>query len=77
MNGFLVDTNVLSERRDPKVLAWRQANESRLYTSAVCIGELAHGIARLAAGKKKTDLCVAAHHGEVDHRVPQIGRAHV
>lgn len=54
--SFLVDTNVLSEHHDTKVLAWKLRNQSQLYTSAVCIAELSYGFHRLPAGKKKTEL---------------------
>ena len=56
MSGFLVDTNVLSEQRDEKVLDWRRRYESQIYTSAVCLGEISYGIALLAEGKKKREL---------------------
>jgi hypothetical protein len=56
MSGWLVGTNVLSERRDQKVLEWRQRHESRNCASAVCLGEISHGIALLAEGKRKREL---------------------
>jgi hypothetical protein len=48
----LLDTNVVSElgktRRDPAVDTWfKQADAGDLYLSALVIGEVAHGIARL------------------------------
>ena len=52
MNGYLLDTNVVSELRKPKphggVLAWMSAlPESQLFISAVTIGELQLGIERV------------------------------
>ena len=61
MNGFLLDTNVLSEtvrfQPEPKVAAWlaRQEIES-LYLSVVSCAELRKGIAVLAAGRRRTEL---------------------
>ena len=66
--AFLVDTNVLSEPMRPKpdrtVLGWIEKHESDLFVSAVSIGEISFGIARLPKGKRRErfqkwfdDLC--------------------
>ena len=63
--GFLLDTNVLSElmREQPhqKVLAWF-ANQtvSHLLTSAVTHAEILTGIALLPAGKRRQAMALAA-----------------
>ena len=55
MNGFLLDTNILSELRkqdrcDPGVRAWfEQCHESRLYVSVLVLGEIRRGIERIRA----------------------------
>lgn len=58
--SYLVDTNVFSEpakkKPDAKVIAWLRVNESRLYVSAVTIGEMRRGIERLPSGRRKTQL---------------------
>ena len=58
--SFLLDTNVLSDPTRPrpsaKVDAWMAAHQSRLYTSAITIGELRRGIELLPAGPKRTGL---------------------
>jgi len=51
VNGYLLDTNVVSELRKPKphgaVLTWlKQLQESQIYVSAVTIGELQAGVER-------------------------------
>jgi toxin FitB len=63
--GFLLDTNVLSElmREQPnqKVLAWF-ANQtvSQLLTSAVTHAEILTGVALLPAGKRRQAMALAA-----------------
>jgi hypothetical protein len=53
MDGFLLDTNVVSElrkrgRANPDVLAWMQAQpDEQLYLSAATMGEIRMGIERL------------------------------
>ena len=53
MEGFLLDTNVVSElrkrgRTNPDVLAWIQAqSDDQLYLSAATMGEIRKGIERL------------------------------
>lgn len=55
--AFLVDTNVLSEpmraKPDRNVVSWLENHESDLFISAVSIGEIRFGIARLPNGKRK------------------------
>jgi toxin FitB len=59
--GVLIDTNVISElvRESPNtvVMKWlaQQAPDS-VYLSCVSLGELVHGIARLAAGARRDRL---------------------
>ncbi len=54
---FLVDTNVWSEplkkRPNPRVLEWLRKNEKELFMSSVSIGEINHGIQRLAKGRRR------------------------
>ena len=53
MNGFLLDTNVLSELRkgarcDPGARAWvLQADPEELFVSALVLGEIRHGLERI------------------------------
>jgi predicted nucleic acid-binding protein len=58
--SFLADTDVLSEDTKPqpsgKVNAWIEANEPRIYTSALSIGELRRGIARLPTGARRVRM---------------------
>jgi predicted nucleic acid-binding protein len=61
MNGFLLDTNCISElvrsRPDPRVLAWMEStNESLLYISVLTLGEIRKGVAGLPQGKRRTQL---------------------
>ena len=60
MNGFLLDTNVVSEpfKRNPsrRVFEWLQsADEDRLFVSVLTLGELRKGI-QLADGRRKSTL---------------------
>ena len=64
-NGFLLDTNVLSElmREKPAVtvLNWFAQNSgSVMHTSTVTQAEILTGIALLPAGKRRTALALAA-----------------
>ena len=64
-NGFLIDTNVLSElMREapaPQVLAWFASQEASLMqTSAVTHAEVLAGIALLPAGKRREAMARAA-----------------
>ena len=61
MNGFLLDTNCISElvRRvpEPRVIRWIDAtDESMLYLSVITLGEIRKGMARLPQGKRRTEL---------------------
>ena len=61
MNGFLLDTNVLSEliraRPDPRVGDWVYTRDERLlYLSVVSIGELRRGFTILPPSKRRTKL---------------------
>lgn len=58
---YLIDTCVISELRRPSpaasVLSWfDNCDESKIFISSLCIGELHHGISRLPDGKRKNDL---------------------
>lgn len=58
---FLLDTNVVSEwvkpRPDPNVVAWLDSvDEDDVFLSAVTIGELRYGIAKLPAGSRRERL---------------------
>lgn len=61
MPSFLLDTNVISEAvkdlPEPKVLAWLSAQAlSDLHLSAVSLGELVRGVARLPDGRRRERL---------------------
>ena len=61
MSGFLLDTNVVSElvrpAPAPAVLHWVEARQAAdLFLSAVTIGELVHGVARLPDGRRRRRL---------------------
>ena len=61
MNGYLLDTNVPSEfsrdRPDPRVVAWLKAQPpTRLYLSAVTIGEIRKGLVVLPQGRRRIEL---------------------
>jgi predicted nucleic acid-binding protein len=61
MNGFLIDTNVISEilktAPDANVKAWSQRqSKDLLFLSVVSIGELRKGVAILPAGARRTQL---------------------
>ncbi len=61
MPGILLDTNVISELINPipapAVVAWVGRQQvSDLYLSAVTIGELARGVARLPDSRKRSNL---------------------
>jgi len=62
VNGFLLDTNVLSEFRrrgepDPHVKDWlRAADPNLLWASVLSFGEIRRGIERLAPGRRRTAL---------------------
>lgn len=61
MNGFLLDTNILSElikpKPEPRVLHWIAAtDEDLLFLSVLALGEIRKGIAGLRAGPRRTKL---------------------
>jgi predicted nucleic acid-binding protein len=61
MTGIILDTNVVSEPKrpapDPKVRDWFASQDpSRLYLTTTIIGELAVGIERMPAGRRRTDF---------------------
>jgi tRNA(fMet)-specific endonuclease VapC len=58
MAGVLLDTNAISDlmRDHPRVKARVGACPDPVATSAVVVGEIRYGLARLPAGKKRTDL---------------------
>jgi len=58
---YLLDTNVISEwlkaRPEPRVVAWLAGvDEDRTYISTITIGELRHGVERLAHGRRRKRL---------------------
>lgn len=64
-DGFLIDTNVLSELMrdtpDPSVLTWfSEQTANFLHTSAVTQAEILAGIALLPAGKRRDAMARAA-----------------
>ena len=62
MNGFLLDTNVLSEfsrlgKPDAKVQGWFESTEEIfLFAGAITIAEIRRGIELLPDGKMRMDL---------------------
>lgn len=61
MNGFLLDTNTVSELVSVKphqdILNWMEAaDENRLYLSVMTLGEIRQGVAALPPSKKRTRL---------------------
>ncbi|MFY9675759.1 MAG: type II toxin-antitoxin system VapC family toxin [Terriglobales bacterium] len=61
MNGFLLDTNVISEltrpRPDSRVAAWLDsADEEQLFLSVLTLGEIRKGIAMVADSSRKVSL---------------------
>ncbi len=62
MNGYLLDTNVISEysRKKPpgeRLRKWVDAqNEDTLYLSVLTLGEIRKGTTLLAPGNKRTEL---------------------
>ncbi len=76
MNGFLLDTNCISElvrpQPEPSVLNWIEAtDEATLYISVLTLGEIRKGVARLAQGRRRTRLETWL---EVDLRARFAGR---
>lgn len=63
--GFLIDTNVLSElmrdKPDTQVLAWfSKQTPSQLHTSAITKAEILTGVAFLPTGKRREGMALAA-----------------
>jgi predicted nucleic acid-binding protein len=61
MNGFLLDTNCISEvvrkEPDPRVLEWMDAaEEGMLHLSVLTLGEIRKGVGGLPASKRRTRL---------------------
>lgn len=61
MNGFLLDTNVISEliksEPDSNVLRWiNETDETVLFLSVLTLGEIRNGIERLNSGKRRGRL---------------------
>jgi toxin FitB len=63
VNGFLLDTNVLSEFSrsatppHPKLRSWVESiSPEALYTSVLCFGEIRKGIELLGPSKKRSEL---------------------
>lgn len=61
MNGFLLDTNTVSDlvsvKPNQHVLDWMEAaDENRLYLSVMTLGEIRQGVAALPQSKKRTRL---------------------
>jgi toxin FitB len=59
--NYLLDTCVLSEftrrQQNEKVVRWlEQADEEKLYISAITIGEIQRGIERMSPSQRKSDL---------------------
>jgi predicted nucleic acid-binding protein len=46
LTRYLVDTNIISARHQPAILAWMEAATDRLYLSAITIAEIDSGIAK-------------------------------
>lgn len=62
---YLLDTNIISAliRTDARLRAWLAGltEDDRILTSTIVRGEILFGLARLPAGKRRTDLEVRAH----------------
>lgn len=61
MNGYLIDTNVISEFSKPypslEVRKWLQnARTETLFASAITVGEIRRGIENLPTSKRRTEL---------------------
>ena len=68
MNGFLVDTNVISEFTKPlpdsRIIHWLDAADpNSLFVSVVTFGEIRLGIEDLPTGKRRTALEEWVQHG--------------
>ncbi len=61
MNGFLLDTNTLSDlvsvKPNQRVVDWMEdADENRLYLSVMTLGEIRQGVATRPQSRKRTRL---------------------
>ncbi len=60
MNGFLVDTNILSELTNPapapQVEAFLRRSQDRVFVSVFSIGEIRKGIAPLPVSTRRANL---------------------
>src|SRR5271163_533822 len=61
MNGFLLDTNCISEvvaaKPDARVLAWLEAvDEGLLHLSVLTLGEIRKGVATLPQSRRRSQL---------------------
>jgi predicted nucleic acid-binding protein len=61
MNGYLLDTNCISEvvrpRPEPRVMSWLGAvDEALLFLSVLTLGEIRKGVASLAQSRRRTLL---------------------
>ena len=59
--SYILDTNVISEltrpRPDAQVALWLESvEESRLFLTAITLGEISRGICRLERGRRRTQL---------------------
>jgi len=59
--GYLIDTNVISELRrrepEPRVVQWfEQRPAGQLYLSVLSLGEIRHGVEKLEAGERQQAL---------------------
>jgi toxin FitB len=76
-NGFLLDTNVISEtmrpRPDPRVLAWLERRDGDAYLSVVTVGEIEAGIHRALARAPDDDKPLALRRWLEDALIPRFG----
>jgi toxin FitB len=60
MNGWLLDTNIVSElskdRPNAACVGWLRAHRGQCFVSSITVAELAFGIERLVEGRRKTEL---------------------
>jgi predicted nucleic acid-binding protein len=61
MNGYLLDTNCVSEavraQPEPRVMSWLETvDEALLYLSVLTLGEIQKGVASLPQSRRRTSL---------------------
>lgn len=60
MNGYIVDTNIISEvikaKPDPNAIAWLDRNSRMLYLTSITLEELRFGALMMPMGKKRKAL---------------------